>query len=69
MGIMIAFGTKVWIGYIYCIYSNNCFPIVLKIASMNRFLFRKLLIDDSDEDEIIEELVMETSQHKRHRYI
>ena len=28
---------------------------------MNCFLFCKLLLDDSDEDEIIEELVMETS--------
>ena len=36
---------------------------------MNRFLFCKLLLDDSNEDEIIEELVMETSQPKRRRYI
>ena len=36
---------------------------------MNHYLFRKFLLDDSDEDEIIEELVMETSQPKRHRYI
>ena len=36
---------------------------------MNRFLFCKLLLDDSDEDEIIEELVMETSQPKRRHYI
>ena len=32
---------------------------------MNHYLFRKLLLDDLDEDEIIEELVMETSQPKR----
>nr|POE79176.1 glutathione s-transferase t3 [Quercus suber] len=49
--------------------SNNCFPIVLKVASMNHYLFRKFILDDSDEDEIIEELVMETSQPKRHRSI
>ena len=36
---------------------------------MNRSLFRKLLLDDSDEDEIIEEFVMETSQPKRRRFI
>ena len=36
---------------------------------MNRFLFCKLLLDDSNEDEIIEELVMETSQPKRRHYI
>ena len=36
---------------------------------MNRFLFCKLLLDDSDEDEIIKELVMETSQPKRRHYI
>ena len=36
---------------------------------MNHYLFRKFLLDDSDEDEIIEELVMETSQPKRHRSI
>ncbi|XP_075651383.1 uncharacterized protein LOC142621892 [Castanea sativa] len=38
---------------------------------MHRSLFRKLLLDDTDEDEdeIIKELVMETSQPKRHRYI
>ena len=34
---------------------------------MNYYLFRKFLIDDLDEDEIIEELVMETSQPKRRR--
>ena len=34
---------------------------------MNHFLFRKFLLDDSDEDEIIEELVMEASQPKRRR--
>nr|POE73960.1 hypothetical protein CFP56_62555 [Quercus suber] len=33
----------------------------LQVASMGRFLFRKLLLDDSDEDEIIKEVVMETS--------
>ena len=32
---------------------------------MNRSFFRKLLLDDSYENEIIEELVMETSQPKR----
>ena len=32
---------------------------------MNHYLFRKFLLDDSSEDEIIEELVMETSQPKR----
>ena len=34
---------------------------------MNHFLFRKFLLNDSDEDEIIEELVMEASQPKRRR--
>ena len=36
---------------------------------MNHYLFRKFLLDDSDKDEIIEELLMETSQPKRHRSI
>ena len=36
---------------------------------MNRSLFCKLLLDDSDKDEIIEELVMETSQSKQRRFI
>ena len=36
---------------------------------MNHYLFRKFLLDDSDEDEIIEELLMETSQSKRRRSI
>ena len=36
---------------------------------MNHYLFRKFLLDDSDEDEIIKELVMETSQPKRRRSI
>ncbi|XP_050257552.1 uncharacterized protein LOC126702767 [Quercus robur] len=36
----------------------------IMVASMNHYLFRKSLFDDSDEDEIIEELVMETSQPK-----
>ena len=36
---------------------------------MNRSLFRKLFFDDSDEDEIIEEAVMETSQPKHRRSI
>ena len=36
---------------------------------MNRSLLCKLLFDDSDEDEIIEELVMETSQPKHRRFI
>ena len=34
---------------------------------MNHYLFRKFLLDDSNEDEIIKELVMETSQPKRCR--
>ncbi|XP_030931209.1 uncharacterized protein LOC115957123 [Quercus lobata] len=34
---------------------------------MNHFVIRKFLLDDSDEDEIIEELVMEASQPKRRR--
>ncbi|XP_050278223.1 uncharacterized protein LOC126719741 [Quercus robur] len=37
------------------------------VASMNHYLFRKFLLDDSDEDEIIEELAMEASQPKRRR--
>nr|POF15803.1 glutathione s-transferase t3 [Quercus suber] len=49
--------------------SNNCFLIVLKVASMDNYLVRKFLFDDSDEDEIIEEFVMETSQPKRRRSI
>ena len=60
---------KAWIGYVSCIYSNNCFPIVLKVACMDCSLFNKLLFDDSDKDEIIEEVVMETSQHKSQCYI
>ena len=36
---------------------------------MNHYLFYKFLLDDSDEDKIIEELVMETSQPKRRRSI
>ena len=32
---------------------------------MNHYLFRKFLLDDSNEDEIIEELLMEKSQPKR----
>ena len=36
---------------------------------MNHYLVRKFIFDDSDEDEIIEELVMETSQPKRRRSI
>ena len=36
---------------------------------MNHYLFRKFLLDDSDEDEIIEELLTETSQPKRRRSI
>ncbi|XP_075665731.1 uncharacterized protein LOC142635468 [Castanea sativa] len=36
---------------------------------MNRSLLYKLILDDSDEDEIIEELVMETSQPKHRRSI
>ncbi|XP_075645877.1 uncharacterized protein LOC142617071 [Castanea sativa] len=41
----------------------------IMVASMNRSLLYKLLLDDSDEDEIIEEHVMETSQPKRRRSI
>ena len=36
---------------------------------MNHYLFGKFLLDESNEDEIIEELVMETSQPKRCRSI
>ena len=36
---------------------------------MNHYLFRKFLLDDSDENEIIEKVVMETSQPKRRRSI
>ena len=36
---------------------------------MNRSLFCMLLLDDSDEDVLIEELVMETSQPKCRRFI
>ena len=36
---------------------------------MNRSLLCKLLFDDSDENEIIEKLVMETSQPKRRHSI
>ena len=37
---------------------------------MNHYLFHKFLLDDSNEDEIIEELVMEALQPKRcHRSI
>ena len=36
---------------------------------MNHYLFRKFLLDDSDEDEIIEELLMESSQPKRRHSI
>ena len=36
---------------------------------MTRSLFHKLFFDDSDEDEIIEELVIETSQPKQRRSI
>ena len=36
---------------------------------MNHSLFRKFLLDDSNEDEIIEELLMETLQPKRRRSI
>ncbi|XP_023873079.2 uncharacterized protein LOC111985658 [Quercus suber] len=40
-----------------------------KVASMNHYLVRKFLFDNSDEDEIIEELVMKTSQPKRRHSI
>ena len=36
---------------------------------MNHYLFRKFPLDDSNEDEIIEELFMETSQPKCRRSI
>ena len=36
---------------------------------MNHYLFRKFLFNDSDENEIIEKVVMETSQPKRRRSI
>ena len=36
---------------------------------MNHYLFRKFLLDDSNEDEIIEELLTETSQPKRRHSI
>ena len=36
---------------------------------MNHYLFRKFLLDDLDEDKIIEELVMETSQPKRRHFV
>ena len=40
------------------------------VVSMGRFLFRKLLFDDFDEDEIIKEVVKDsTSQQKHRRYI
>ncbi|XP_030970177.1 uncharacterized protein LOC115990490 [Quercus lobata] len=48
-------------------YLNKKLKLIEDVASMNHFLFRKFLLDDSDEDEIIEELVMEASQPKRHR--
>nr|XP_023912228.1 uncharacterized protein LOC112023835 [Quercus suber] len=36
---------------------------------MDRSSFCKLLLDDSDENDLIEEVVMDTSQHKRRHYI
>ena len=36
---------------------------------MNHFVIRKFLLDDSNEDEIIEELLMESSQPKRRHSI
>ena len=42
----------------------------LKVISMGHSLFRKLFFDDSDKDEIIKKVVMDsTSQCKHHRYI
>ncbi|KAF3943839.1 hypothetical protein CMV_029637 [Castanea mollissima] len=41
----------------------------LPVVSMGSFLLRKLLFDDSDEDEIIRQVLKgSTSQHKRRRY-
>uniref|UniRef100_A0A7N2MQI6 Uncharacterized protein n=1 Tax=Quercus lobata TaxID=97700 RepID=A0A7N2MQI6_QUELO len=50
-------------------YLTKKLKFIVEVASMNCSLFRKLLLDDSDEDEIIKELVMETSQLKRRRSI
>ncbi|XP_030930849.1 uncharacterized protein LOC115956680 [Quercus lobata] len=50
-------------------YLTKKLKLIEDVASMNHYLFRKFLLDDSDEDEIIEELVMETSQPKRRRSI
>ncbi|XP_030964661.1 uncharacterized protein LOC115985911 [Quercus lobata] len=50
-------------------YLTKKLKLIEDVASMNHYLFRKFLLDDSDEDEIIEELVMETLQPKRHRFV
>ncbi|XP_075658856.1 uncharacterized protein LOC142628695 [Castanea sativa] len=50
-------------------YLTQKLKFIEEVASMNRSLFHKLLLDDSDEDEIIKELVMETLQPKRRRSI
>ncbi|XP_030925428.1 uncharacterized protein LOC115952396 [Quercus lobata] len=55
---------------VYVFYSGLCHLmnyLKLYVASMNHFVIRKFLLDDSDENEIIEELVMEASQPKRRR--
>ncbi|KAF3970235.1 hypothetical protein CMV_006055 [Castanea mollissima] len=44
--------------------------LIQRFLSMGRSLFRKLLFDDSDEDEIMNRrLKSSTSQRKRRRYI
>ncbi|XP_030970118.1 uncharacterized protein LOC115990423 [Quercus lobata] len=48
-------------------YLNKKLKLIEDVASMNHFLFRKFLLVDSNEDEIIKELVMEASQPKRCR--
>ena len=56
-----------WIAYVSCIYSNNCSPSVLKVDSMGCSLFCKLLFDDLDEDEIIKQVVMDSTSRRKHR--
>ncbi|XP_050241107.1 uncharacterized protein LOC126690003 [Quercus robur] len=46
-------------------YLTKKLKLIEDVASMNHYLFCKFLLDDSDKDEIIEKLVMETSQPKR----
>ncbi|KAF3967998.1 hypothetical protein CMV_008073 [Castanea mollissima] len=50
-------------------YLTKKMKFIEEVASMNRCLFCKLLLDDSDKDKIIEEFIMETSQPKRRRSI